>query len=429
MRKTTKTLTTPVLRTFTIEYPNSVAFMYSPQIIKVQLAALSVGGSVEVLVTHTPSGRNYAERRRLYATYVTFDISRIMQLLAPDVDTLFQRLDYEKGKSLTEAFSLGISYLSEGSSAPVSILDTTMTGMYGTLDQGEIYGEHTQRRLWYNFPQTFNLWTEKNGEVAFVLSDAFIHPEVAGDGPCAECDLVGTMLASEDTSDLSKFFPGHYMHDIGLTWLNRVEGGVEIPDEYRLLTVIPDPARPGDGTYLRWLNRRGEVSYWLFKNSQIRVNTSIDKSFTKYYEGDITLLQSNTYLNTQKADYREARELVLGAVGLSRDEYDDLCDLATSPLVERLLPNVPEDDTEVDVVYDGGSASVQTSVVVESGEDQGSVAEGGNAITGRLAKPPYIWQRVNVAAGSFARGILRGTPSRQDLEFIVELPERNTIKL
>ena len=136
MRKTTKTLTTPVLRTFTIEYPNSVAFMYSPQIIKVQLAALSVGGSVEVLVTHTPSGRNYAERRRLYDTYVTFDISRIMQLLAPDVDTLFQRLDYDKGKSLTEAFSLSISYLSEGSSAPVSILETTMTGMYGTLDQG-----------------------------------------------------------------------------------------------------------------------------------------------------------------------------------------------------------------------------------------------------------------------------------------------------
>ena len=97
--------------------------------------------------------------------------------------------------------------------------------------------------------------------------------------------------------------------------------------------------------------------------------------------------------------------------------------------MERLLPNVPEEDTEVDVVYSGGDATTRTSVQVESGADATDAIEGGNAITGREAQPPYIWQRVNVAGGTFARNVRRETPSRQDLEFIIELPERNTIKL
>ena len=428
MRRTTKTLTTPIFGTFTIWYPNSVAFMYSPQIVKVQLAATSTSGKIRATLTHTASGRSYTETREFFESVATFDLSRIMQLLAPDVDKLFQRLDYDTGQSLSESFALELKYES-ASGSTASVLDATITGMYGTLDQGEIYGEHTQRRLWYNFPQTFNLWKDPDGETAFVLDDAYIYPDIAEGAPCAECDLIGTILGADDKSDLSKFFPGHAMRDIGLTWLNRIENGEEKSDEFRLLTLVPDPARPQDGTYLRWLNRRGEVSYWLFTNSQLRTSTAVDQSFTRYYADDITLLQGSSYVNPQKADYREARELVLGAVGLSRDEYDDLCDLATSPLVERLLPNVPEEDTEVDVVYSGGDAATQTSVQVESGADVTGAIEGGNAITGREAQPPYIWQRVNVAGGTFARNVRRETPSRQDLEFIIELPERNTIKL
>ena len=428
MRQITKSLTNPVA-VFTIWYPNSVAFMYSPQKVEVQRAAVGTSGKAAVTVTHTESGRSYTEKRGFFNNVATFDISRIMQLLAPDVDQLFQRLDYETGQSLSEAFALQIDYIAADGTTQTLHTVNDITALYGALDQGEIYGEHTQRRLWRNFPQTFNLWKDAKGEVAFVLEDAYIHPDTKDGAPCFECDLIGTMEAIGDSAGLAEILPGRAMRDVGLTWLKRVENGAEIDEEFRTITLIPEDCKSGDGTYLRWLNRRGEVSYWLFKNSQIRTTSAVADSFERYYEGDPSAPVAGSYINTKKADYREARELVLGAVGLSRDEYEDLCDLATSPLVERLMPSVPEEDTEVDIVYDGGHAKTNSDIIVESGANQDTEVDGGNARTGRKTAAPYVWQRVNVAAGTYSRNIRRQTPSRQELEFIIELPERNTVKL
>ena len=419
------TITSTTGQTLTIDYPNRVAFMYSPQLVRVTGSA-PASAKVTVTLTNMGSGRRHTETRAFHDGAVRFDISRIMQLLAPDVDNLFKRLDYDTGESLTEAFSLLVSY--ENGQETTQILNVNdITGMYGALDQGEIYGEHTQRRLWRNFPQTFNLWADASGESAFVLEDAYVYPYVTGDGPCHECDLVGTMKALGYTEGLEKILPGRPMHNVGLTWRSRIEQGMESPEVFRLVTLVPDDSK--DGTYLRWLNRRGEASYWLFKNSQIRVTSAINNNFQRYYEGDPTTPLDGSYDNSLKVDYREARELIVGAVGLSRDEYDDLCDLATSPLVERLMSSVADEDTKVSLVYDGGDAKTKSEVIVESGANQDSEIDGGNARTGQIAASPYIWQRVNVAAGSYSRNIKRNTPNRQELEFVIELPERNTIKL
>lgn len=423
MRTTTTTTTGQAL---TISYPNSVAFMYSPQLVRVTGNA-PTSAKVTVTLTHLGSGRHHTETRAFYDGAVRFDISRIMQLLAPDVDSLFQRLDYDTGQSLSEAFSLLVSYVSEPGQTTQILNINDITGMYGALDQGEIYGEHTQRRLWLNFPQTFNLWKDALGDVAFVLEDSYIYPDTAGNKPCHECDLIGTMQAIGDTAGLAKIIPGRPMRNVGLTWQTRVEKGSEIPEEFRTVTLVPDDCK--EGTYLRWLNRRGEVSYWLFKNSQIRVTSAINNNFARFYEGDPSEPVADAYTNSQKTDYREARELVLGAVGLSFDEFEDLCDLATSPLVERLMPNVPEEDSEVDIVYDGGHAKTNSIVIIESGANQDTEVDGGDARTGRVIGADYVWQRVNVAAGTYNRSIKRITPNRQELEFVIELPERNTIKL
>lgn len=420
----TTTIGAPIVAT--ISYPNSVAFMYSRQPVIVS-AKPSESGSVAVqVICETNNGKSYTETRSLYQGRVEFDISRIMQLLAPDVDALFQRLDYSIGQSLTETFTLVLTHTST-SGTESEMLRTTCTCMYGALDHGEIYGEHTQRRLWLNFPQTFNLWKDALGEAAFVLEDSYIYPDTAGNKPCHECDLIGTMQAIGDTAGLAKILPGRPMRNVGLTWQTRVEKGAETPEEFRTVTLVPDDCK--EGTYLRWLNRRGEVSYWLFKNSQIRVTSAINNNFARFYEGDPSEPVADAYTNSQKTDYREARELVLGAVGLSFDEFEDLCDLATSPLVERLMPNVKEEDTEVDIVYDGGHAKTNSNVIIESGANQDTEVDGGNARTGRIAGADYVWQRVNVAAGTYNRSIKRITPNRQELEFVIELPERNTIKL
>lgn len=376
MRRTTKTLTTPILGTFTIWYPNSVAFMYSPQVVNVELAATgatAASGKIKATVTHTASGRSYTETRGLFQLEAHFDISRIMQLLAPDVDTVLQRLDYATGQSLSEAFTLALEYESAlGSTA--TVLETTITGMHGALDQGENYGAPRQRRLWLNYPQTFNVWSNPDEGVMIATEKEDCYPTVAGGAPCYECSF----LAAIDPVFLHTFRPGVLRRDVSLSWLSRVEGGEETSQTMARVDLLPDDGK--DGVYLRWLNRRGEVSYWLFTPSQSRVTSAARSSFTRYFDGDPATPQGGVYVNPMKADFREARELVLGATGLSIEEHEDLCSLATSPAVEML-------------VGDG------------------------------------LWQRVNVTAGTFPRNIRRDTPSLQDLEFTIELPERNTVTL
>lgn len=388
MRTSALTTTGPSKLQLTIQYPNSVAFMYSPQ----PLIVNSAGGAGTLSVTATlrnlHTGNSYSETRAFYGNTVMFDLSRSMQLLATDVDKIFRWLDYKTGQSLSQVFGFELSYVDTDGKTYAILYKYDIIALYGALDQGEIYGEHTQRRLWVNYPQTFNLWQNDYTEVSFVLEGSYIYANVEGDATCYECDLIGTLQANGDTASLAKIIPGHPIRNVGLTWKSRIEKGAETSELLRTVTLVPDDSK--EGTYLRWLNRRGEVSYWLFKNSQIRVTSAINNNFVRFYEGDPSEPVADAYTSRHKTDYREARELVLGAVGLSYDEFEDLCDLATSPLVEWYMPNVAEEDTEV---------------------------------------ADYVWQRVNVVEGTYSRSIRRSTPNCQELEFVIELPERNTIKL
>ena len=425
----TSTTITTTGRTVKIEYPNSVAFMYSRQPVIVTFTSGATGvDAVAIKTTCTTTGRTHTETRVPYSSTLEFNISRIMQLLATDVDDITKRLA-STGACLAEPFTLEISYTDASGTHGLLEEPAEIIGMYGALDQGEIYGEHTQRRLWVNFPQTFNLWRDGDGLVQFVTDEAYLEPTPSTEKACHECDLMRTLSALGETDTIRALRNGQPLRNLGLSWRSRIEEGAEKTQGLRTITLIPDNSRRGDGTYLRWLNRRGEMSYCLFINSKLRVSTSLQDSFMRYYEGDPAAPQSGIFRNPQKASYREGREMVLGAVGLSRDEFEDLCDLATSPVVERLMPDVAAEDTDLDTVYDGGDASTESDIVIESAAGLDTEIDGGDASTGKAAGVINRWQRVNVVAGTFERGIKRNTPNRQDLELIIELPERNTIKL
>lgn len=354
-------------------YPNAVAFMYSPQVVLLTQASSRPQLPVTVTVTHTATGKSHSETRTFHDGRVFFDLSRTMQLLAPDADTLLSRVDYVTGQSLAEAFGIEVAYTDTDGQSYV-ILTAEVLGLYGALDQNETYGEPVQRRLWLNYPQTFQLWRDSSDEVRVSTSAEDLYPAVAEGGSCYEVDIK-TVL---DTGSLRSGVP---LMDVDLSWRYAIDAGNADAQDSREVVLIPDGCT--EGTYLRWLNRQGGVSYWLFRNSQTRVTSAARSTFARHYDADPAVTQDRSYINPLKTDYREARELVIGAVGLTMDEYEDLCSLATSPVVEMLV--------------DG--------------------------------KAPYKWQRVNVAEGTYARDIRRQTPSLQDLEFIIELPERNTAAL
>lgn len=368
-----------------LEVPNYASFIYSRQPVIITFPNGAAGvTSVDIqLKANLEGGGTHTESRTPYSSVVEFDISRSMQLVAPDVDGVSKILDEKPANGLSIDFILKIYYTSTDGTT-TNLATEYITGLYGALDQGETYGEPLHRRLWVNFPQTFNLWRDQYNKVQFVLEEGFVAPDVArGVDSCYECDLMQTLYSKGREDLIESLKRGVPLPYLGFTWRYLIEPGKSSAQPVRPVYLTPDCSKRSDGTYLRWLNRRGEMSYWLFKNSKMRVTTSVADSFVRYYSGDPASPANAVFQNPQKASYREAREMVLGAVGLSRYEFDDLCDLATSPVVERLLPD----------------------------------------------SDPDLWQRVNVVAGTFERDIKRQTPRLQDLEIIIELPERNTIKL
>lgn len=374
--------TTP--RNVLVGYPNHVAFMYSRQPVTVSFPTIFDDVDyVSVSVTVTSSGRTHTEIRKIYQGKAEFDIGRTMQLLADDVDTVLGKRNPLMGVKLNAPFALSVDFVTLAGTK-VHVMDVSdITGMYGALDQGETYGQPARRRLWVNFPQTFNIWRNNKSLASFVIDGEYLHPVEAVSNICHECDLL-RKLEREGKTDLIDAFNAGLSREIGLTWAYALAEGDETTQDIQSLTIVPDCSKRTDGTYLRWINRRGELSHWLFINSRLRRTTTVSESFVRYYEGDPAVPTNRQYDNPQKATYREAQEMSLCAVGLTLDEYEDLCSLATSPVVQMLSSD---------------------------------------------SKGLDCWQRVNVVAGTFERNIRRNTPSLQDLEILIELPERNTIQL
>ena len=384
MRQLNKSILTDdgINRALAIQYPDSIAFMYSRQPVIVRFT-LNAAGVTGVSVTVTGAAGSHTETRALHSSKAEFDISRQLQLLSADVDTATRSLDYGLSPSLSPLATISVAFTTTDGASYYAMQDEALTLMYGALDQGEIYGEPVQRRLWLNFPQTFNLWEDTSGNATVKIDGASIYPDYEPGRPNHEIDFMGMLEANNKTQLIEFLENGGTLHNVELSWRKRIEDGAETDQTFRAVTLVPDCRTRKDGAYLRWINRRGEMSYWLFTNSKSRVTSVVHDSFTRYYGGDPAAPDRLGYLNPQKATYREAREMVLGATGLSFDEFEELCSLAVSTVVERLMPNTDS----------------------------------------------IKWQRVNVVAGTFERDIRRVTPSLQDLEILIELPERNTIQL
>lgn len=373
----TTTIDTPMGPVF-LYYPDAVAFMYSRQPVIVRFQETDEPESATVTVTNTETKRSHTEQRALYNNRADFDISRIMQMLAPDVDDITSRVDYETAKTLAQEFKLEVKTTSMAEGFEASI-----TGMYGALDQGETYGMDTAMRLWVNFPQTINVWEDTRQGTGFVFSDASrVIPATSGAGPCWECDFKAIASQAPDKYEAMLSAPSYKLYVTRRYTME--DGSLATPlTRTRAITLTADHSKPKDGEYLRWLNRRGEMSYWLFTRSTLRIAASSEGAFRRYYEGNPSAPDGDIYKNRDKADFSEAREMALGTTATTLEEFEYISDLGTSPVVERML-------------------------TLSSG---------------------IRWQRVNVTAGTYERQVKRDTPSRQDLEIIIQLPERNTVKL
>ena len=405
-----------------IHYPNGIAFMYSRQPVIIECGAGASYNTTVKVTCETNGGASYTETRRMLNGRAEFDISRIMQTLARDVDGVLQRVDYENGSALAEVFSLEVTI----GNTKVLTLQNEIQALYGALDAGEVYGQKTTRRLFMNYPQTFNIWKDAFGSFQTTFAGVTNTPPYSE--AAARCREVcpQTFLGAALLTALRN---GQAVQGT-TSWLYRLQEGVQSTQLTRETTLIPDNSPRGLGVYLRWLNRRGEVSYWRFDKTQLETAGAVSESFRRHYEGDPAAPVDKVFRNEDKRSYEENRRLGITTTGLSEEEFDDLCTLLTSPVVEMLY--VAEEYTGLGLVVNGGTAAAVGDGAVD-GQDAEANLTGLDGGAARETQLHYSeedrWVRVNIEGGTQGRRNRQSTPRLHDFEATITLNQRNTARL
>lgn len=387
----------------TMQLPNTFAvYMYSPFPVIVEAEGLA---SVDMYVNCRNTGRDHTEKRSLHDGRAEFDLSRIAQLLAPDVDDVFSMNLSQAGEACPY---ISLEFEIEAPDGTV-LITRTIWGIYGTMDAlDERFGPQ-RRRVWVNYPQTLQIWKDSSDEMRltgdYINGDFYPALSLPEGAPMAEMDLpmhlelggleLRAALKSGKTANV----------DVSCAF-----GGIDTLEEqnYYSLALVPDLTPLGAGTYLRWLHRDGTFGYWCFRNGALRADAGQRTTFRRHVEGNPAEAVNDRYRNGMKQDFRAARQLSLGAKCETLDEFEYLCGLAASPVVERMVI-VPLEQRLIDV---DGLAMLDS-----------------NSLRLMVQGEAIRWQRVNVVPGSYARSVRRNTPSLQDFEIIIELPERNTVTL
>lgn len=376
------------------EVPNLLSFIYSPQVVR--LKGLSTGSEVTVTVKNAVTEEEMTETKSYYREALDFELSRIVQLLSGfDPADALKRIDYSNTatKGLLQQFSITIRATGVANASTV-----LMYALPGAMDGSEVYGLGRKvLRLFVNFPQSLNCWTDGTLPLTFnsfnrsynasyngiVDGETHAADDICRNSKCSEVNILKYLEAHRPSAYNSlmggKTITGLYgvvyrVQDGTVT----SEPGVDATEE---VTLKPDLRT--DGVFLRWLGRNGEAEYWLFTPGKRSTAVSVRNSFTRFV-GDPSVPRDGVLGNPEYKDYSEARTITMGSNDVTLEEYERLCGLATSPVVEMLVNNDPEN---------------------------------------------YIWQRVNVAGGSYDRNIRRSTPGLQTFEITVNLPKRNTIQL
>ena len=336
-----------------IEYPNRLAYAGMPAIVKISNGGEYIGAGLTIKVNDD----YYTEVRTLYNGETTFDISRYMQLAfeGKPFEFDFGTREQVQKSNLAQDVSVVVQ-ITEENGTSVTALQFDVKALFGYIAYGQSNGGVRYRKLFANYPQTFDFYLDLGTELSITANGK----ETLIQLPLEIKDLEQVSI------ELSRWWavPGDaktaelYADDT--SYLN---GGdvVEGEGEYRL-TID----RSKSGVFLRWLDHFGQWCYYLLRPTGSNYTTKEVRTWQNSELRDSVaptngVVQSGDHLQQQLS---QQQTITLGAKLVDAEIFDFLLSLIASSRVEMLV-NAEE--------YHKDNST----------------------------QP--IWERVNVVAGSYAR--------------------------
>lgn len=322
-------------RTFThartgivVEYPNATHFAFVPAIIKATGIPAEYDG-LGVTVHDPATGTRYHEEREPLHCAVHFDIRRYLQLLFGDTE--HSRIAYGQAfvDSPLERTAEVTVYWSGGTSRQ-ELLTFAMDAIWGAVSARESSGGIMRRRWFVRYPFSVDVYA-RNGtsfdvQVDGRRSDLMFY--------CHEADAAGATPYHRYLLDPARLLNAAA---IDRTVHLAVPHSLVLKDDDEAVGMVAytlDVDRSAEGVYLRWIDRQGRYSYYLFREVGSAA-TMTASAWERSGTGVPTAYAGGVNVETPvRQTLTRRRTRTLGAKLVDRETYDFLLTLAQSVVVD-----------------------------------------------------------------------------------------------
>lgn len=309
----------------TVEYPDEISFCFNPVVINISGFD---GASAVMAVIDTVTAVTYTEKRAMFGTSCFFDASFYMQSGFDAVD--FKDVDYSevgaKDSKVGKLFHvIVLLYAEDGSVSSDFQFDTF--AIWGAMKIGERYNGDRVLTWFKNLPFTVGMYTAGVGSIQ-VSADGTSLPSIE----LTERKVYNISLSGyEANKELCLKLPASRIganvfdntFDFTFFALMNVESNV--------LLLVDDCT---EGAYLRWINRHGFYSYWLFKPGDESKQVINDGEFIRNNMQDYNYVNGYHGGTGRKQRKTEENLLTVCAPLIDSDTYDFLFQLTLSPVVD-----------------------------------------------------------------------------------------------
>lgn len=264
----------------------------------------------------------------------TFDIGRILQIMMDGTLHDDAAFDYTDDSKMVAAKQVQISMSHQGTTFFASDIETV-----NGADEATDNWWYRDRRLrwWCNYPFTFDF---RNTDEATITINGGIStvgpiPMVTPDTMNYSRIRINPKAITESAKSLDVFIRRGMGFVLGSFSDNKRNTVTLVGDDCELAK---------DKIYLRWLNRHGELSYWLFGRQSLQRKMKSTDSHRAYAKDDI-FDDHDTCDSGLLRTITSEGELVAYSGALDGIDYEIVRQLFTAPFVDMLLPEFSSVDT------------------------------------------------------------------------------------
>ena len=297
----------------------------------------NAGGTVTMQITDNTTSRQYTEFRRLDEKgKATFDISRFLQIFMDGTLGEDTEFDYTEDSKLVTTHSVTVALKYGG----VTFWTTDFEVVNGADEPTDNWW-NGQRRLhwWCKYPFTFDY--RNLNEASITINGG---TTTVGNLPqdISDTNTFGRIRINPNSliPDSPSVPVGYTVNTLkvhsmaGMGFVNGSFSGAKA----NTVILIGHQCSPNEkDIYLRWLNRHGEMSYWLFNRHSIQRKpkaTDSQRAYVKDERFGATGVIDNSILRTLTLE----RELKCFTDALDGIDYEIVRQLFTSPVVDLFLP-------------------------------------------------------------------------------------------